>query len=391
MKLIEINATYGIGSTGSICEEIKKYLESLGHECVVYYGNYSSDRAAIRMTSSFGVKCHSLLARLFGLWGYYSSAPTRRLIADIRRERPDAVHLHNLHGNYINVPMLLHALKSMHVRTVITLHDCWFFTGKCTHYTAAGCNGWLHECGRCPLLRADVPSYFFDRTKKMLRDKREIYDGFNELSVIAVSDWIYREAKRSILAKNDIVRIYNWLDLDVFYPRTVEKNDKFRILCVSAGWNSDMPKYHDVTRLAESVGEGCEIMLVGSGADRLSPPPNVRTVPFVSDKNEMARIYSSADVYVHLSREDSFGKVITEALACGTPSIVYDSTACPELVGDGCGYSVPVGDVDAVCAAIQKIMSNGKAAYSDNCVEFVRRFDKQSILEQTVALYEKNN
>lgn len=389
MKIFQVNASYGRGSTGSICEEIKKYLESLGHECVVYYGNYSSDRAAIRMTSSFGVKCHSLLARLFGLGGYYSSAPTRRLIADIRRERPDAVHLHNLHGNYINVPMLLRALKSMHVRTVITLHDCWFFTGKCTHYTAAGCNGWLHECGRCPLLRAEIPSYIFDRTKKMLRDKRDIYDGFNELAVVAVSDWIYWEAKRSILAKNDIVRIYNWIDTEVFYPRNVEKHDGFNILCVSAEWASDMTKYQDLIRLAELVGDECKIMMVGRVAEGLIPPANVHVIPFVSDKNEMARIYSSADVYVHLSREDSFGKVITEALACGTPSIVYDSTACPELIGDGCGYSVPVGDVDAVCAAIEEIRANSKSVYSDKCVEFVRQFDKESLLEQTVALYEK--
>ena len=112
MKIFQVNASYGRGSTGSICEEIKKYLESLGHECRVYYGNYSTDSSAKRMTSSFGVRCHSLFARLFGLGGYYSSRATRRLIADIKREKPDAVHLHNLHGNYVNVPMLLRACVS---------------------------------------------------------------------------------------------------------------------------------------------------------------------------------------------------------------------------------------------------------------------------------------
>ena len=40
-------------------------------------------------------------------------------------------HLHNLHGCYLNLPMLFHALQQMHKPVLWTLHDCWPFTGHC--------------------------------------------------------------------------------------------------------------------------------------------------------------------------------------------------------------------------------------------------------------------
>ncbi|MBQ8688915.1 MAG: glycosyltransferase [Clostridia bacterium] len=392
MKIVQINATYGIGSTGTICEEISKHLTENGYECRAYYGNSAiPDSRAVRMTGKLGVRLHSLFARIFGLAGYYSTHATARLIRELREYKPDVVHLHNLHGNYVNVPKLLRYLKKSNTGTVITLHDCWFFTGKCTHYTSCGCDRWQSECGKCPQLSGDIPSYVFDRTKKMLRDKREIFEGFDKLDVIAVSDWIKSEAERSILGKNRIHRIYNWVDLGVFYPREREPRDHFLILAVSASWNKDMPKFKDVLRLSEIIPDGARICMVGrlDGIGEL--PENVQSIPYVSDKAEMARLYSNADVYVHLSREDSFGKVITEALACGTPVVVYNSTACPELVGEGCGYVAEAFDVRDVCEKVKAVMEHGRDTYSEACVRFSHGFDKEEILKKTLELYIKNS
>ena len=391
MKVLQINATYGIGSTGTICEQIKKYLEAHGHECLVYHGNGSTDSTAVRMTSARRVKIEALRSRITGLQGYGCTRETKKLVRDIQQNGVDVVHLHNLHGNYVNVPYLLRFLKASGVKTVITLHDCWFFTGKCTHYVGADCDGWQKECGRCPLLKADIPSILFDRTSRMLKDKRDIFSGFDNLEVIAVSDWIKGEAQKSILGQSRITRIYNWLDSEVFYPRAVKQKSGFTVLGVSAKWTADMPKFKDFIRLAEKLPEDCAVYLVGRMDSSCALPKNVISIPYVSDMNKMAELYSEADVYVHLSRADSFGKVITEALACGTPAIVYGTTACPELVGEGGGYVAELGNIDEVAGFVEEVRKNGKESYSQRCIELSRRFDKEGILAQTLSLYEKKN
>lgn len=397
MKIVQINAVCDTGSTGRICRELNDSLMQQGHEGIVLYGNGRSEYPCARkVAGQLGVKAHGLLSRLLGKNAAYSPFATNRIIRTIRSFRPDVVHLHNLHGNFVSLKPLLRYLARNDISTVITLHDCWFYTGKCTHYTAVGCYRWQTGCHDCPKLRADIPSFWFDRTGEMWKEKQKLFAAIPRLAVVGVSDWITEEASKSFLKDAKILRrIYNWIDLDVFYPRGKEAReafgipeDKFAILCIGAGWSENAPKTRDLLALAGKLGDDCQIILAGAVpfADKL--PDNVICVGYISDTDRLAQLYSACDVYVHLSREDTFGKVIAEALACGTPAVVYNSTACPEIVGEGCGFAVETGNVDAVLGAIETIRNWQDADTAANCVHWTKNnYDRKKCIDDTMKIY----
>lgn len=399
MKVVQINAVCGYGSTGKICVEISEYMNEKNIENYIFYSDKTSDfKNASKLNSKLDVKIHGLFSRITGMQGYFSKGHTKKIISEIKRIKPDIVHLHNLHGNYIHLNMLLDYLAKNDIATVITLHDCWFFTGKCMHYKMMNCYKWQTGCYKCPQLKNGNKSWFFDRTKKMWKDKKEHLEKIPRLGVIGVSDWITEQGKNSLLKNAKIIkRIYNWVDLDAFYPQNEnvkEKynipNNKFIILMIGAGWNINSDKFKDALKLSEMLDSNMQIVIVGNGLKNVSVPKNITKIEYIDGKDELAKVYSNADVYVHVSGEDTFGKVVVEAMACGTPAIVYDSTALPELIGENCGYVVLCEDVEAIYDKIKLVKENGKKFYSDNCVEYVREnFEKNKLIDETIELYKK--
>ena len=398
MKIVQINAVCDSGSTGRTCKELNEALLQAGHHGLILYGNGSSQYPYGRkIEGDMGIKVHALLSRLLGKNAAYSPMATRKAIKIIKVYKPDVVHLRNLHGNYINLKQLLKYLAKHHIATVISLHDCWIFTGKCTHYTQTGCNRWQTGCHNCPSLKKDIPSFFFDRTREMWKEKNNLLREIPRLAVIGVSDWITEEGRKSPFFANakEITRIYNWIDLDTFYLRqdiTAAKysipEGKYTVLCVGAGWNPQADRTRDLLRLAENLGKDYQILLAGNITQEMELPENITQVGYISSAEELAKLYSAVDVYVHLSREDTFGKVIAEAMACGTPAVVYNATACPELVDEGCGYVVKTGDVQAMAKAIEKIVQQGKNTYREQCIQNVhRRFAKDALIQETLELY----
>ena len=183
-----------------------------------------------------------------------------------------------------------------------------------------------------------------------------------------------------------IETIYNWVDLDVFYPRQIKSKKKFIILGVSAKWTKDSPKYQDFLKLSKLIGADEEIWLVGEHEEKCLPD-NIVSIPYVEGKEKLAEIYNLADVYVHLAREDSFGKVIIEALACGTPAVAYNTTAYPEIISKGAGFIAEVGNLEQVYENISMIKYKGKVAYSEACVVCASKYEKQRIIEKTFRHY----
>lgn len=399
MKVVQINAVCDTGSTGRICRELNEAVIRHGYKGIVLYGNGSSNyQFAYGVSGKYGVKCHGLLSRILGKNAAYSPFSTKKIVNILKIYKPDIVHLHNLHGNYVNLKPLLEYLSEEDIPTVLTLHDCWFFTGKCTHYTTIGCTRWQTGCHHCPQLKENIPSWFFDRTGEMWQEKKRLFAAIPRLAVIGVSDWITNEAKQSFL--NDAVilkRIHNWIDLSVFYPRGKEfagafgiSEDKYSILCIGSGWSKKNDKTKYLLQLAQMLPKNYEIILAGTVpfADHL--PENIKTVGYISSAEELAKLYSACDVYVHLSREDTFGKVIAEAIACGTPAVVFDSTACPEIVGDGCGQVVPAGDLGAMLHAAISIAEQDKTAWERICVTYAaEQFSKDKLIEETMQLYQQ--
>lgn len=375
MKILQINTVYKEKSTGRTCFEVKRALEENGHIGYVAYGRGKhNDKNTYRIGSEIGYYFHNIMARVTGLQGYFSYFATKRLIEYIKHISPDIIHLRNLHAFYLNFPLLFRFFKEADIPIVLNLHDCWAFTGKCPHYTDVGCYKWKTQCYDCPVIHNYPKSYFFDRTKKLYKDKKQWFDEIRNLTVIAVSKWTADQAKMSFLSNRRIITIYNWINRDVFYPRNENvfkkygiNDKKFSILGVSSSWSVGSPRYEDFIKLSKLIPNEMQIVIIGQ-SNISDFPQNIKHIPFVEDINELAKIYSSADVYVHLSTEDTFGKVVAEAMSCGIPAVVYNSTALPELIKEGCGYVVDKRDIHSVLNALLTIKYNTKTFYSERCV-----------------------
>lgn len=395
MKVLQINAIYKNGSTGRTVWELNNYLTENGIESFTASPKPQGNDDCYLIGDKLDWKKHALFSRVFGLQGYYSKNSTKQLIEHIKRISPDIVHLHNLHGNYINLDELFSYLSKNDIPTVLTLHDCWFYTGKCAHYTMAKCQKWKTGCHNCEKLRTDNRSWFFDRTKKMYNDKKAYYESVPRLAVVGVSDWITNEAKQSVLKCAKVIsRVYNWIDLNTFCPseNALKKKaelgleSKYMILGVASIW-SDKKGLSTFLELSKHLAEDEKIVLVGNlNAENL--PDNIISVPNTDDVKELVDIYSSADVFLQLSLEETFGKVVAEALACGTPIVSVNSTANAELVNDSCGKVVEGNDALEILKAFREIKANGKEFYFENCRKFAQEnFSLEKNAQQYVEIY----
>lgn len=397
MKVLQISTVFGFRSTGKLCAGIADYLNNNGDEGYVAYSYGLPYDKGYKISTTFDVRLHSLLSRIFGLQAYYSKKQTRKLLRYIDGINPDVVHLGNLHSNFINLKMILSYLSQKDIPTVFTQHDCWGFTGKCGHFTVDNCYKWKTGCGKCPRLKKDNKSWFFDRTAKMYKDKKEWFGSIPRLAVVGVSDWITNEAKLSLLSSATIFRrIYNWIDLDIFKPvntDTLRKRlglqDAFVILGVASCW-TDAKGLSSFIELAKALPDGMRIIMVGRMKPNVELPNAIIHIKETHDVQEMVEYYSMADVFVHLSPEESFGMVTAEALACGTPAIVINSTANPELVGDGCGYISNTSNADEIMKYVQNIREAGKSSFSKNCRDYsTRNFNMNDRVQDYINVYKE--
>lgn len=399
MKILQINAVGQIKSTGRTCRELAQHINQLeGHSCYTAFSIGTEDEFGYQIGNKRDAKLHALLSRVTGKQAYFSKGATKKLISYMKDLQPDVVHLRNLHGNYIHFPMLMKYLAEEDIPTVVTLHDCWFFTGKCCHYTVDGCYKWQTGCHHCSRRKKDNTSWLFDRTKKLWKEKKQLFEAIPRLAVTGVSQWVVDEAGKSFLrCAKEITRIYNWIDLSVFKPQ--ESADQLRarlvpegkkvILGIASDWNN-AKGLEQFMALANRLGDDYRICLVGLLPRKIQMPENVICIEPTNSEKELAQLYTMADVFVSLSPEETFSKVSAEALACGTPVVCYDSTANKELVGPGCGEVHRLNDLGAVEASVKKICAQDKSVYGEACRAFVQAtFKKEDRIQDYLDLYER--
>lgn len=390
MKVLQINTVSGKGSTGSICVDIANTLESMGVETVIAYGHGEPNyKRTYKIGTLLETKFHSLFSRITGLQGLASWCSTRRFISYIKIYNPDIVHANNLHGNYLNYPMLLKYLTKQHIPLVWTMHDCWAYTGKCAHYINKDCYKWKTQCEKCPNIKTYPPSLFLDTSKYVYNMRKKLYGNMQNVVMVAVSDWIKTEAQQSILSHFDIRRVYNWIDCDTFAPKknrskTLQSygvsDNKFIVLGV-CGRFSDAKGYQSWKYIAEHLSEEYMLILVGNFVEN-TVPKGALHISYINGIEELSRLYSAADVFCNLSSAESFGKTTAESLASGTPVIVYNTSACVELVGSNCGYVCELNNFEQVVEKIKLIHHNGKNMYTGACRKFaLNNFSKSNILE----------
>ena len=394
MKVLFINTVYGRGSTGRIVADLGNMLEKNGHEFKVAFGRVTNkeDLHCYRVGNSMDTCVHATLARITDKAGFYSKRATRRLIEFIRQYSPDVIHLHNLHGYYINIEILFKYLADEYKGRVIwTLHDCWAFTGHCTFFSFANCDKWKSKCENCPQQHEYPNSIFFSNSEKNLIKKQELINKVPDIEFVTVSNWLKQLVKESILGGHNVTAIYNGIDCNKFRPLKVGKA-KYGlqgykvILCVSDCW--DARKGIDkITELAGKVDAQTKLVVIGMNKKQIKNlPSNVIGMERTWDQNELIDYYNMADVFFNPSNEETFGLVTAEAMACGTPAVVYDTTACPEIVGsEKCGFILPK---ESDASEYLKSVAGDKEKYSGNCTGRIRDiFSIEQMLDSYKRLY----
>lgn len=389
MKVVQINAVYEYSSTGRTTTELHEYLRNNGVDSYVFCCNKSiPNKNVFKIGCNWDFRLHSILSHLLGLQGFFSFFSTKRMLRHLDKIKPDVVHLRVLHSNCVNLPLLLKYLAKRDIATVITLHDCWFFTGHCCYFIDSNCDKWRNKCGNCPDLKNWNRSWFFDNTQYILKTKKELFEQIKNLTVVGVSDWVTSFIPYSILKEaKRIIRIYNWVDVNKFKPldttdlrKKLDLEDKFVILGVAQNWYSTKG-LKDFISVAK-INPAMRFVLVGNIVTDETLPENIISVGVLSDVNELVSFYSMADVFFNPSIRETFGKVTIEALSCGTPVVVYNVTASPELVKSGCGYAVEKQDIETVSIKLNEIQEKGKSLYERYCRNFVVENFSEGILQK---------
>ena len=392
MTVVQINSPCGIGSTGKICVGISRLLTENGVQNYILYSCESSGYAyGIPCSGKRYLKMQALRSRVFGNYGFNSARATQKIIWELERIRPDVVHLHNIHGHDCDLERLFSYLSANHTKLVWTFHDCWAFTGYCTHFTMVKCDQWKQGCSKCPQRREYA--WFFDRSNTLFNAKKRLFQG-QDLTIVTPSRWLAGLVKQSFLMNVPTQVIHNGIDLEVFRPsegvfrRKHGLERKKVVLGVSFDW-SDKKGLDVFSTLANRLPEDYQVVLIGMDevAERVI---SKRILPIrrTQDQQELADIYTSADVFVNPTREDNFPTVNLEALACGTPVVTFRTGGSPEMLDETCGSVVGFEDVAGLEREIIRVCEQ-RPYTAKQCVKRAKDFEKNKCFEEYLKLYER--
>ncbi|MHB2153608.1 glycosyltransferase family 4 protein [Calditrichota bacterium GD2] len=398
MRVFQINTTVNSGSHGRIAEEIGQILQSNGHESYIAFGRNegNSNSRIIKIGNKFDQFMHLMYTRLFDRHGFGAKSSTKTFIEKIEIINPDIIHLHNLHGYYLNIKILFNYIKKKAIPLVWTLHDAWPFTGHCSYFDRVNCNKWQHECNHCPNKHGYPESWLLDNSRKNFHQKKELFNGIPNLIIVTPSLWLKNHVQNSFLKNYPVKVIYNGVDLTIFKP--IEANNVKRkyglknsfILGVANIWDA-RKGLNDFIKIRKILPDYIEIFLVGLNKKQISNlPAGIKGIVRTENTQELAAIYSAANVFVNPTYVDNFPTTNIEALACGTPVITYNTGGSPEAVDENTGIVVEKGDLSGLFKAIELVIRKGKKYYTQHCrARAEKLFDKDKRYRDYLALYKK--
>lgn len=403
--LLQINTVINSGSTGRIAEDIGRIAIANGWESYIAFGRNprSSASHAIRIGSRLDVLLHVLATRLFDLHGLASRRATKRLVRQIERIRPDVIHLHNIHGYYLNYKILFRYLAASGTSVVWTMHDCWAATGHCPHYTFVQCIVWQSErgCRRCPQKKSYPKSVLFSNAAHNFRCKRKYFNLLPEsqLTIVTPSRWLSDEIGKSYLGHYRRTVINNGIDLEIFKPseppftaRIGRLKNKKIILGVASVWD-ERKGLADFIKLADLLREDEEIVLVGLSEKQMLALPKdkrIRGIKRTESQEELAALYSAALCFVNPTYEDTFPTTNLEALACGTPVVTYRTGGSPEAVDEETGFVVEPDDMEEIRSSLDKLKKMDSIMLSSKCRNRAEQFfNKNECFKKYMRLYKE--
>ena len=389
MKILMINVVCGIRSTGRICTDLADALTEQGHEVKIAYGRENVpekyQKYAVRIGTDLDVKLHGIKARLFDKAGFGSTNATKKFIEWVKVYDPDVIHLHNVHGYYINIEILFNYLKTCSKKIIWTLHDCWAFTGHTAYCDAINCTKWKSGCGKCPSLK-EYPMSYSDNSASNWIKKKELMTGIPNMTIITPSHWLAGLVKESFLSEYSVKVIHNGIDTNVFKPTENDFKkfygiqDKFMILGAATAW-SDMKGLSDFKKLSAILDDKFKIVLVGLTEKQLMElPDSVLGIKATSSTEELAKIYSAADLFLNLSYCENYPTVNLESICCGTPVLTYDTGGSKETLLDSKSMIVERGNnllvEDRIMSYYETHIENNKDESISN-----EKMDKKVTLE----------
>ena len=391
MRVLQINSVCGVGSTGRIATDLYKVLEEQGHECLIAYGRGTAPEGinSYKIGTNLDNYLHVARTRLLDQHGYGSKKPTIELVKKIKEYNPDVIHLHNLHGYYLNLEVLFDYLEHSNKPVIWTLHDCWAFTGHCAYFDYIGCNKWKSECRNCPQKKTYPNSYGLDNSYQNFNQKKELFTRLNNLTIITPSQWLANLVKESFLNKYPIQVINNGIDLNVFKPTPSEFRKKYHleekkiILGVANVWDR-RKGFDSFIKLSQKLDKNHQIVLVGvKEKQKNSLPSNITGIIRTNNIKELAEIYTAADVFVNPTLEDNFPTTNLEASACLTPVITFRTGGSPESLNNEHDYIVDKGDIVAVYEIIMQLKGNSKTKE----ISLNNKYDKKNCALSYIDIY----
>ncbi|MEH7249101.1 glycosyltransferase [Neobacillus niacini] len=394
MKVLQINSVCGIGSTGRIATDMDKLLKENGYESYIAYGRGEAMNCdtSIRIGKNIDNYLHVAKTRIFDQHGFGSIKSTKEFIKNIEALNFDVIHLHNIHGYYVNIEILFDYLKSVNKPIIWTLHDCWAFTGHCSYFDYAKCDKWITGCHTCPQKSYYPTSLWVDNSSKNYHKKRELFTGVNNLTIVTPSKWLANIVQQSFLGEYPVKVINNGINVEMFMPRKNDfrekynLNNKYIILGVASYWNR-RKGFEYFIELSSMIRSDEIIVLIGlTDKQKINLPNNILGISKTNSVEKLAEIYSSADVFINPTLEDNFPTTNLEALACGTPVITFQTGGSVESVDNSCGKVVEQGNITALIAAINEIRETNN--YRHNCVIKGKSYDKSQRFHEYIELYE---
>ena len=352
MKYLFINSVAGFGSTGRIAADQCRELMDQGHQCILAFGRKEAlcpDVPTVSIGGRADQILHVLNNRLADGMGFGSRQATRRFLAWVREYDPDVIWLHNVHGYYIHIGELFGYLRGCGKEILWTLHDCWSFTGHCAYFDYVGCQKWQTQCGHCPQKGSYPKTWLLDGSCRNYQKKKALFTGIPNLRLIVPSHWLEQRVRQSFLGKYPVDVVYNTVNREIFKPTPGdfrEKHhleDKHVVLGVASVWDErkGLKEFIQLSRLLDS---SYQIVLIGLRQKQIrNLPAGILGLPRTDSVAALAQAYTAADVYVNPSAEETFGMTVLEARCCGTQAIVYQGTACEEIVTQYGGVAVPRG------------------------------------------------
>ena len=399
MKLLQINTTLNITSTGRITEDIGTSAMEHGFESYAAsrrIGPNGSRSKTIKIGNNLDRYLHGIKTRVLDRHGFGSAAATRELVKKIKQINPDFIGLHNLHGYYLNVEVLFNYLKEVQKPVVWTFHDCWPFTGHCSYFDRVDCKKWKTECHNCPLKTYYPASYGLDNSRNNFHQKKELFTGLKNLTIVTPSHWLKDLVQKSFLKEYPVRVIHNGIDLETFSPRTehlpapVKNVDKKIVLGVASVWD-DRKGLQEFLKLAQVLNDEYQVVLAGLSNNQISSlPKEILGIARTENVQQLASLYSAAEAFVNPTFSDNFPTTNIEALACGTPVITYNTGGSPEAVDEITGFVVEKGNIEGIVHSLNTISEKNRQSFTTPCRNrALQHYSKEDRFRDYVDLYGK--